>query len=1371
MHSASATHQHVHFSKKNFKTVLGFGALSFKDVNLIRGRSSVDTFRPREPSARASVDTSRSYHYDRKSGVERSSITDLAFFESRNPSPHNQHAPHNNSVRSMKNLDAAPSRSMRRPPFRIDAQEGPWSISVAETPHEARSYSIYIKSESHPSTHPSPIHALHLHVRSIVFLSRVHVASESIGALCMRPLDVPGCLDMHPRIILPLRAQPQRWSSCMPNSKTLMPHPKSQSCRLTVASLPQQPAKRKSTFLNTLSRLASPSTNKVGRQLSVLAPSSPSFGASAADHITSPSHEIGDPFTTLSASSASIVSNGKSTNTTMTALAAYLTTISNEPSLRQTRAWKRFVHVRTDDLQSVRAERAIKRVRSDLAAHISSKADVSAHPSSTNVSSSNLSEIVDGIESINDTVEGETVSNDLSRSDLRGADIKEEEEEGEATAPSSRSMVEQVQAIEIERSDDGLPDDPPADDGKAAQEQRIDTDAVTNGAVEEEDTTLPTPVADTSASRIPRSHSADPDKGRRLSRVYTSSTLDGTSSATGDESSISTTARRARKKRSQSNDPSRKKKTQRKVAIDDFEMMRVLGKGCAGKVLLVRQKTSSDLYALKAITKRHVLAHQELQHTLTEQAVLKRMAKEAKDPFVVKLWWSFHDKENLFLVMDFHPGGDLATQLARWGRLGRDRARFYAAEIVEGVEGLHMAGVIYRDLKPENILIGADGHIVLTDFGLSKEFPRRATPATAPPTPSGTRGEFLIGLGGEPATPPWMKGEKGPDMSTGWPAQGAVPPDTTTTFCGTAEYLAPEVIQGLPYSYEVDWWSFGTMLYEMLTGITPFWANNHSDMYVRVLQDELQFPEDRAMDQDTKSLIRGLLQRNPALRICEPRIKRHPYFSMIDWSHVYYKRYIPPYIPPIDPSNASDTQNFDDTFLDMEPVIDDPNDQDQVDTDQDRDHTDGEAGDGEDAYPTPSHSRSPSVHPDESGLDVFDGYSFKGRHSVIIDDEDEDGSGDSGEEETDEEDMPSVLIDMLDSPAQPPRETEIVTESPISDGQVVEPEPKTPEARPQALVEEAPEPENITATVEPAPYTDVSSTPRTPEPSAQDIVEEPTEVAPPLPAKDTKPKVATKVPANSKATVRNTRGRREKSGIPALDRFLSDGPDEDGDMTEKEEDDDWDIIEADGEDRNGTKGTSLFARGVVDRYRLAVFRKASTPSRRVAGRSVSGLSKESDLQTAEVVDSPSPSEKRRGRAPGLKFRKTPQFLKGKSPPSSFSAKSASTIKTSPSNAAASATISSISSNGLLTPSVSAASTMAMSPSLRSKESAVSVGNQSQSSDQSNGETAEPTSHPTSPEAPKHTSHQTEEPEKLRSKKLKKYKENAEKMLSLFASQR
>lgn len=413
------------------------------------------------------------------------------------------------------------------------------------------------------------------------------------------------------------------------------PNAKVPALPIDITTLPT-PAKRKSTFLNTLSRLASPNSKTV-RNGSNRHPSGSSTNGNQAN-------ENADPFASFSSTGdadTSAFSTG-TPNSTITGLAAYLTSISNEPTLRQARHWKRFVRVRTDDLESVRVERAIKRVRSDLAAHISPKTPTGATPPKEFTASV-------GTEETKDAGANGAAHVDLSASvgSLRVERITEEEDAETDAVPGNKP----AEAAPVE-TDIGHNDTVASEEAETSSVS-VDASEYSPEAPSKEELLPSSAVpADIHVSRIPRSQSADPDKMTRMSRVYTNQ--EGASSQTGDESSICTTAGDStrRKKRSRSSDPSKiAKKSQRKVVIDDFEMMRVLGKGCAGKVLLVRHKSTTDLYALKAITKRHVLAHQELQHTLTEQAVLKRMAAESKDPFVVKLWWSFHDKENLFLVM------------------------------------------------------------------------------------------------------------------------------------------------------------------------------------------------------------------------------------------------------------------------------------------------------------------------------------------------------------------------------------------------------------------------------------------------------------------------------------------------------------------------------------------------------------------------------------------------------------------------------------------------------------------------------------------------------------------------------------------------
>ena len=423
-------------------------------------------------------------------------------------------------------------------------------------------------------------------------------------------------------------------------------------------------------------------------------------------------------------------------------------------------------------------------------------------------------------------------------------------------------------------------------------------------------------------------------------------------------------------------------------------------------------------------------------------------------------------------------------------------------------------------------------------------------------------------------------------------------------------------------------------------------------------------------------------------------------------SHVLIPR-AAPYIPPIDPSNASYTQNFDDTFLDMLPVINDEND---MDTDQEQ-QTDLELTDS-DSVVTPSQSRSSSIHPPDDSVDVFDGYSFKRRLSVIIDDEEEVSDEEGEEEEEENVTGPSILAELNGEAA-----TETVflgQDEPIS-------EPKTPEARPTALPPStAPAKRSPVVTRPELPPIDTfaDATPRVSEDShghAPSVLISPIKaVAHAAAAASTGPdihhKETKKVPAPKTHVQRPSRqrNRREKSGVPALDRDLSDANEEDDVQTERDEED-WDFIEGDGEERNGARGTSLFARGVVDRYRLAVFRKGSTPNRPTTTNVTAHLSAAAAAAAAAATNggsgSPSPTAKEhRGRTAALPFRRK-TFLRAKSPPSTStrSSQSASTGKsfTMMSDRSASASVSSIS-------SPQSARTALGQPSLESKESAVSV---------------------------------------------------------------
>jgi protein-serine/threonine kinase len=298
---------------------------------------------------------------------------------------------------------------------------------------------------------------------------------------------------------------------------------------------------------------------------------------------------------------------------------------------------------------------------------------------------------------------------------------------------------------------------------------------------------------------------------------------------------------------------------------DDFQILKLIGKGTFGQVFQVRKKDTKRIYAMKVLSKKVIVQKKEIQHTIGERNILVRTAT-TESPFIVGLKFSFQTAADLYLVTDYMSGGELFWHLQKEGRFVEERAKFYIAELILALRHLHQHDIVYRDLKPENILLDANGHIALCDFGLSKA--------------------------------------------------NLAKNDTTNTFCGTTEYLAPEVLldeQG--YTKMVDFWSLGVLVFEMCCGWSPFYAEDTQQMYKNIAFGKVRFPRD-ALSADGRSFVKGLLNRNPSHRLGArgdaEELMAQPFFNDIDWDALSKKLTPPPFKPKL--KGELDTSNFDPEF-------------------------------------------------------------------------------------------------------------------------------------------------------------------------------------------------------------------------------------------------------------------------------------------------------------------------------------------------------------------------------------------------------------------------------------------------------------------------
>lgn len=298
-----------------------------------------------------------------------------------------------------------------------------------------------------------------------------------------------------------------------------------------------------------------------------------------------------------------------------------------------------------------------------------------------------------------------------------------------------------------------------------------------------------------------------------------------------------------------------------KITMEDFDFLKVLGKGTFGKVILCKEKRTRKLYAIKILKKEVIIQKDEVAHTLTENRVLQR----CKHPFLTQLKYSFQTPYHLCFVMEFANGGELFFHLQQNRLFSESRTQFYGAEITLALGYLHERCIVYRDMKLENLLLDKDGHIKIADFGLCKE-----------------------------------------DISFG---------DRTRTFCGTPEYLAPEVLEDNDYGRSVDWWGVGVVMYEMMCGRLPFYSKDHEKLFELILTGNIRFPS--KLSSEARSLLSGLLVKDPNQRLGggpedAKEIMAQEFFRSVDWEKLYRKEITPPFKPHV--QSDTDTCYFDKEF-------------------------------------------------------------------------------------------------------------------------------------------------------------------------------------------------------------------------------------------------------------------------------------------------------------------------------------------------------------------------------------------------------------------------------------------------------------------------